>query len=144
MDIHEIREATMEDCQKCNEPPNCSTKPHPCNIEVQDEVIREGDVVNKTWCEVSQPEHPCVIIASDENGCAVQHTSEVSCVCNATPSDLSLIRKGPKKRVFEGVRVGAYIEGGFGSGNEAVVDYLKNEGKGKTFRLVFEEMEPTG
>ncbi len=33
--VMEIRKATMEDCQRCNEPPECSTKPLPCNIQCE-------------------------------------------------------------------------------------------------------------
>jgi hypothetical protein len=42
--ITNTRKATIVDCMKCNEPPECSTAPHPCNIEVAPD-IQVGDMV---------------------------------------------------------------------------------------------------
>ena len=46
------RTAIYKDCQKCNEPPNCSTAPERCNIQV--EVIEVGDIIEVTTIEATE------------------------------------------------------------------------------------------
>jgi hypothetical protein len=64
--------------------------------EVQDEVIEVGDVVDVDGCDCGQNDE-CIVMGRDNSISALQNAVERTCVCSRHSSNLTLIRKGPKK-----------------------------------------------
>jgi hypothetical protein len=111
--------------------------------QVVEETIEVGYEVNKSWCEVSAPEHVCVVLAKKGGVCALQHKIESTCVCNARIDDLRFIRKG-EKHVFEGVefvRKSCLCIVPQRTDEQPMYPWASFEGNGKTYRATFEPME---
>jgi len=103
--------------------------------EVVQDKIEVGDVVSKDPCKGSE-RHGCTVLTS---ACSVTSLSYLpdACACRAMPTNkLTLIRKGPKCIVLEGVKPERYVSDGlvFSGARLDPCD-------GKTFRATFEEME---
>jgi hypothetical protein len=136
---HSTRRATMKDCQLCNEPPNCSTAPHPCNIEK--EFIGVGDTVRRFDAEV-------IVIGMDSDESCIQYDDNSMEVVQT--SGLTLIRKG-EKHVFEQVewlKVPARNDGFFPvpfnprfKDEDAYRECQKLCENGKRYRMTLEPME---
>ncbi len=89
------RRATMKDCQQCGEPPECSTAPEPCNIQIQPE-FKVRDTVK--WYEDS--EHVTIGGIWEKNACLLYNNGTFI----VKPlSDLTLVTPAPETHVFGGI-----------------------------------------